>query len=162
VIYIVALSIPRLHTNDGFFLLFQSNSTSQAVATGNNNASNPTGGAGAGNNPAVPAVGTAKTWELSDYELHRTPQEAVTDGSEIAVSPRALHSELMCPICLDMLHNTMTTKECLHRFCSECIITALRSGNKECPTCRKKLVSKRSLRHDPNFDQLISKIYPSR
>lgn len=48
------------------------------------------------------------------------------------------------------------------RFCSDCIITALRSGNKECPTCRKKLVSKRSLRPDPNFDLLISKIYPSR
>ncbi|MCL4129189.1 UNVERIFIED_CONTAM: hypothetical protein GTU68_007294, partial [Idotea baltica] len=44
----------------------------------------------------------------------------------------------------------------------DCIITALRSGNKECPTCRKKLVSKRSLRPDPNFDTLISKIYPSR
>ncbi|XP_071957186.1 E3 ubiquitin-protein ligase RING2-like isoform X2 [Antedon mediterranea] len=68
----------------------------------------------------------------------------------------------MCPICLDMLKNTMTTKECLHRFCQDCIITALRSGNKECPTCRKKLVSKRSLRPDPNFDDLISKIYPSR
>lgn len=35
-------------------------------------------------------------------------------------------------------------------------------SNKECPTCRKKLVSKRSLRPDPNFDALISKIYPSR
>ncbi|TKS89222.1 E3 ubiquitin-protein ligase RING2-A [Collichthys lucidus] len=68
----------------------------------------------------------------------------------------------MCPICLDMLKNTMTTKECLHRFCSDCIVTALRSGNKECPTCRKKLVSRRSLRRDSNFDALISKIYPSR
>lgn len=29
-------------------------------------------------------------------------------------------------------------------------------SNKECPTCRKKLVSKRSLRPDPNFDALIS------
>ncbi|XP_032094587.1 E3 ubiquitin-protein ligase RING1 [Thamnophis elegans] len=105
---------------------------------------------------------TSKTWELSLYELHRTPQEAVMDGTEIAVSPRSLHSELMCPICLDMLKHTMTTKECLHRFCSDCIVTALRSGNKECPTCRKKLVSKRSLRPDPNFDALISKIYPSR
>lgn len=84
------------------------------------------------------------------------------DGTEVAVSPRALHSELMCPICLDMLKNTMTTKECLHRFCSDCIVTALRSGNKECPTCRKKLVSRRSLRRDSNFDALISKIYPSR
>lgn len=103
-----------------------------------------------------------KTWELSLYELHRSPQVAVVDNTEIAVSPRSLHSELMCPICLDMLKKTMTTKECLHRFCSDCIITALRSGNKECPTCRKKLVSKRSLRPDPNFDLLIAKIYPSR
>ncbi|XP_022250098.1 E3 ubiquitin-protein ligase RING2-like [Limulus polyphemus] len=105
---------------------------------------------------------TNRTWELSLYELNRTSQEVITDNTEIAVSPRSLHSELMCPICLDMLKNTMTTKECLHRFCQECIITALRSGNKECPTCRKKLVSKRSLRPDPNFDMLISKIYPSR
>lgn len=89
-------------------------------------------------------------------------QAVIQDNTEIAVSPRSLHSELMCPICLDMLKRTMTTKECLHRFCSDCIITALRSGNKECPTCRKKLVSKRSLRADPNFDLLISKIYPSR
>ncbi|ODM87239.1 E3 ubiquitin-protein ligase RING2 [Orchesella cincta] len=131
-------------------------------APNNNNNSNNNSNAtpNAQNNAAAPA--TAKTWELSDYELQRTPQEAVTDNTEIAVSPRALHSELMCPICLDMLHQTMTTKECLHRFCAECIITALRSGNKECPTCRKKLVSKRSLRPDPNFDMLISNIYPSR
>ncbi|XP_068602966.1 E3 ubiquitin-protein ligase RING2-A-like [Brachionichthys hirsutus] len=104
----------------------------------------------------------SKTWELSLYELHRSPQEAIVDGTEVAVSPRSLHSELMCPICLDMLKNTMTTKECLHRFCSDCIVTALRSGNKECPTCRKKLISRRSLRRDANFDALISKIYPSR
>ncbi|CAH2311906.1 E3 ubiquitin- ligase RING2 isoform X2 [Pelobates cultripes] len=74
------------------------------------------------------AQALSKTWELSLYELQRTPQEAITDGLEIVVSPRSLHSELMCPICLDMLKNTMTTKECLHRFCADCIITALRSG----------------------------------
>lgn len=108
-----------------------------------------------------PNIGKS-VWELSLYELHRTPQDIITDNTEIAVNPRSLHSELMCPICLDMLKNTMTTKECLHRFCNDCIITALRSGNKECPTCRKKLISKRSLRFDPNFDMLISKIHPSR
>lgn len=101
-------------------------------------------------------------WQLSLYEKMRKPQEIIINNDEIAVSPRSLHSELMCPICLDLLKNTMTTKECLHRFCSECITTALRNGNKECPSCRKKLVSKRSLRADPNFDDLISKIYPSR
>lgn len=90
---------------------------------------------------------------------------------------------------MDLLTVTMTTVECLHRFCNECIVTALRSGreqictdvnvinlawlaisyynlkipgNKECPTCRKKLVSKRSLRPDPNFDQLVSKLCPDK
>uniref|UniRef100_A0A2I3HDH1 E3 ubiquitin-protein ligase RING2 n=1 Tax=Nomascus leucogenys TaxID=61853 RepID=A0A2I3HDH1_NOMLE len=78
---------------------------------------------------AVQTKGTqplSKTWEL------------ITDGLEIVVSPRSLHSDLMCPICLDMLKNTMTTKESLHRFRADCIIIAFRSGNKECPTCRKK------------------------
>ena len=59
------------------------------------------------------------------------------DGTEIAVSPRSLHSELMCPICLDMLKNTMTTKECLHRFCSDCIVTALRSGYGAAPAAAR-------------------------
>ncbi|NIG61171.1 E3 ubiquitin-protein ligase RING2 [Pontoporia blainvillei] len=49
----------------------------------------------------------------------------------------------------------------LHRTPQMCQ-RALSSGNKECPTCGKKLVSKRSLRPDPNFDALISKIYPGR
>uniref|UniRef100_A0A8C5VDN2 E3 ubiquitin-protein ligase RING2 n=1 Tax=Microcebus murinus TaxID=30608 RepID=A0A8C5VDN2_MICMU len=71
---------------------------------------------------AVQTNGTqplSKTWELRLYELQRTPQEAITDGLEIVVSPRSLHSELMCPICLYMLKNTMTTKECLHCFCAD-------------------------------------------
>lgn len=105
---------------------------------------------------------SVRGWQLSLYEQHRTPQEIIETNTEIAVSARSLHSELMCPICLDMLRSTMTTKECLHRFCNDCITTALRNGNKECPTCRKKLISKRALRPDPNFDELIAKIYPNR
>ena len=29
-----------------------------------------------------------KSWDLSLYELHRTPHEAITDNTEIAVSPK--------------------------------------------------------------------------
>lgn len=97
-------------------------------------------------------------FELTEYEMDRKPQKIIMDNS-ISISPRSLQRELMCPICLDVLNQTMTTRECLHRFCSACINKALRSGNKECPTCRKKLTSRRCLRADPNFDQLISKIY---
>ena len=104
----------------------------------------------------------SKKWDLTPYEQQRMPQELITDDTKIAVHPRSLNSDFVCPICLDIFTNTMATKECLHRFCQKCIITALRSGNKECPTCRKKLISKRSLRPDPNFDMLISLIFPNR
>uniref|UniRef100_A0A2S2NHF5 RING-type E3 ubiquitin transferase n=1 Tax=Schizaphis graminum TaxID=13262 RepID=A0A2S2NHF5_SCHGA len=102
-----------------------------------------------------------REWDLTSYELQRTPHEVITDNTEIAVPRRSLEKEFMCPICLDLLTKTVSTK-CLHRFCNECIVTALRSGNKECPTCRKKIKSKRCLRANPEFDLLISKIYPNR
>ncbi|KAH7723912.1 ring finger protein 1 [Aphelenchoides avenae] len=113
--------------------------------------------------PAVTDTITGgKTLELSDYDQERVPHEPITDDTEIRMNTRTLATELTCPICLDLLTSTMTTKECLHRFCSECITTALMRGNKECPTCRKKIVSKRSLRPDPNFDALISKVWSDR
>ena len=49
--------------------------------------------------------------DLTLYEVHRKPHDLITDESLIAVSPRALHAELMCPICLDLMRNTQTTKE---------------------------------------------------
>uniref|UniRef100_F1L1E4 RING-type E3 ubiquitin transferase n=1 Tax=Ascaris suum TaxID=6253 RepID=F1L1E4_ASCSU len=113
-------------------------------------------------NSAPDTAAGGKTLELTEYDAQRRPHKAITDSSEIRISTRLLSAELCCPICLDLLTTTMTTKECLHRFCSECITTALLRGNKECPTCRKKLVSKRSLRPDPNFDALINKIWPDR
>uniref|UniRef100_A0A8R1TW95 RING-type E3 ubiquitin transferase n=1 Tax=Onchocerca volvulus TaxID=6282 RepID=A0A8R1TW95_ONCVO len=115
------------------------------------------------NNGSAPDTVTGgKTLELTEYDRYRRPHKAISDSTEIRISTRMLSSELCCPICLDLLTTTMTTKECLHRFCSECITTALLRGNKECPTCRKKLVSKRSLRPDANFDALINKIWPDR
>lgn len=106
--------------------------------------------------------GPENRWELSLYEQNREPQPVIMDDTEITVTPRSLHSEVMCPICLDILNVTMTTKECLHRFCRSCITTAIRNSNRECPTCRKKIVSGRSLRRDINFDHLITAIFGNR
>jgi len=36
-----------------------------------------------------------------------------------------------------------TFKMCLHRFCHDCIQKYLRLGQKECPTCRVKVLEKR-------------------
>jgi len=53
-------------------------------------------------------------WKLSLYELQRTCHEVITDDTKIEAPLESIHRDLMCPICLDLLNKTMTTK-CLHR-----------------------------------------------
>lgn len=75
---------------------------------------------------------------------------------------KTLYEKLLCPICLDLIKNTMTTVECLHRFCSDCIVKSLQPGNGQCPVCSMKIELKKNLKPDPKFDTLISMIFPSR
>ena len=38
---------------------------------------------------------SGKNWDLSLYELHRTPQEAITDNKEITISPKVRSLSLL-------------------------------------------------------------------
>ena len=62
-------------------------------------------------------------------------------------------------VCLGYIKNAYVVSQCLHRFCYECIEKVIRVGKKECPSCRINIPSRRSLRPDPNFDQLIKSIH---
>jgi len=97
---------------------------------------------------------------LTLYDMHREPRPPVVDESTTSIPIRTLNKDLTCPICLNIIHNTLTVMECLHRFCSNCISKSLRMGKKECPTCRMPCSSRRNLRPDPNFDSLIRVLYP--
>lgn len=96
--------------------------------------------------------------ELTEYERVRQPQEINIDH-DLTNSLRPLYKEIICPLCNDILQNTMAAKECLHRFCGSCILNSLKTSKKECPVCFKKLSSQSYIKEDPNFDQLIEKIY---
>lgn len=96
-----------------------------------------------------------ETWELTEYERERQPQE-ITMDAEMSISPKSLYREIICPICLDFLTQTRAAPDCLHRFCKRCVEKVVK---KECPICRKKLPSQvKSFKEDFKFDQLISKI----
>lgn len=69
---------------------------------------------------------------------------------------KIVESDLTCPVCLCVMTQTHTFMECMHRFCQDCINRALRIGQKECPSCRKKCATRRNLRDDSRFDALIS------
>ena len=84
----------------------------------------------------------------------------IYEGIEIScLQIEVLNTELRCPICLNILRDPVAT-ECMHRFCAGCIEKCLRVGKKECPTCRKPVATKRNLRKDTNFQDLITKLYP--
>ncbi|KAK7395454.1 hypothetical protein VNO78_16013 [Psophocarpus tetragonolobus] len=59
-----------------------------------------------------------------------------------------IREDVQCPICLGIIRNTRAVMECMHRFCRDCIEKSFRLG-------------RRSLREDPNFDALISLLYPN-
>uniref|UniRef100_A0A915NBE4 RING-type E3 ubiquitin transferase n=1 Tax=Meloidogyne javanica TaxID=6303 RepID=A0A915NBE4_MELJA len=82
--------------------------------------------------------------EETNYDEVRSPHKQLVNsgGIKMPVLVKKLGPSLTCPICLDLLRNTTVTRQC--------------------PTCRRKIVSKRNLRSDPNIDLLIDTIWPDR
>ncbi|KNC96482.1 uncharacterized protein SPPG_08072 [Spizellomyces punctatus DAOM BR117] len=98
---------------------------------------------------------------LSAYEKQRPPIPIITDDTQVTLPLKVLSEEFTCPVCRNILQQTMVTVECMHRFCYACIREALFKGNKECPACRRECHSMRNLRPDTRFDEIIRMIYPS-
>ena len=47
----------------------------------------------------------------------------------------AIDRELLCPICLALLHRPAILDQCQHRFCAPCLIRLDRAGIQTCPVC---------------------------
>ena len=95
--------------------------------------------------------------ELAPYEYYRIPRP-ITMG-KVLVSVEALRGDMSCPICLSILNNTAMTLECSHRFCKQCIEQSLRMSSNDCPTCREKVATRRSLREDTRLNSMIATIF---
>ena len=74
------------------------------------------------------------------------------------VQDQTFYQDFECAICLDILSNPYIIPECCHRFCCDCIHKSIKAGNKECPTCRVHIVSKRSLRRDELFGKMLHRL----
>jgi len=92
---------------------------------------------------------------LTLYDLNRNPRPVKDPTIRMTLPTKNLHSEFICPICMGYIRNASLVMECLHRFCDECIQKCLRFGKKECPSCRIHIPSRRSLRHDEEFDLIL-------
>lgn len=99
---------------------------------------------------------------LTPWDYERKIRPVVTDDRLVAVSRHRLAKDVECAICLGIIRSPMTTMECLHRFCQDCIEKCLRMSKKECPACRTPLTSRRVLRQDANFEKMVNRLFPDR
>jgi hypothetical protein len=65
-------------------------------------------------------------------------------------------NEFECAICLDTCTNTNVNPQCGHRFCKVCIELSLSKCKHECPNCRARIPTYRTLRQDAQFDRIVS------
>ncbi|XP_056171790.1 putative E3 ubiquitin-protein ligase RING1a [Syzygium oleosum] len=95
-----------------------------------------------------------------DHEFHRSSSSRDLDkDGYVQVELAEIREKLQCPICLGIIRNTRAVKECLHRFCQECIAKYMLLGGNECPACHEHCGSD-ALRADPRYDALIEAFYP--
>ena len=98
---------------------------------------------------SIRVPGSTSNTNTAKSELHAL-RSAVNSLKSI------VKDEFQCPICLETCTGTLSNPECLHRFCGDCFNESLRRCNKECPSCRVHIPTKRSLREDKKFDQIVS------
>ncbi|GFH58532.1 hypothetical protein CTEN210_15008 [Chaetoceros tenuissimus] len=65
--------------------------------------------------------------------------------------------ETHCPICFEIFDDPHIIPECCHGFCKSCIEKSL-GHRKECPLCRGLVRSRRSLRKDEPFRDLLQRL----
>jgi E3 ubiquitin-protein ligase RNF1/2 len=95
---------------------------------------------------------------LSLYELHRKPRQVVKGRWQCQSSMHQVLDAFRCIICWSTMKKPKAVRECMHRFCDECITTALRMGKNECPFCRVFVPSKRNLAVDESLEILIDNV----
>lgn len=95
---------------------------------------------------------------LTLYDIHRRPRRVPSGRWHVSSSfTQVLHS-FKCVICWSTLRNPKLVRECLHRFCEDCIEKSLRLGRNECPVCRVFVPSKRNLATDEGCEVLIDNV----
>ena len=69
-----------------------------------------------------------------------------------------LKEGLLCSVCAEIYKDPFNVKNCLHKFCANCIEDYNRIYKKECPACRAQIGSRRHLRRDYRLRDIIESL----
>ncbi|KAM3726522.1 E3 ubiquitin-protein ligase RING2-B [Dirofilaria immitis] len=93
------------------------------------------------------------------YDKLRKPHALRTGIDTKSIHFDWISKELECGICEKTIQNTMVVRNCMHRFCADCILQRIHTGARKCPSCHKVLPKKTPLKSDANFDAIINKMW---
>ncbi|EJW87259.1 hypothetical protein WUBG_01829 [Wuchereria bancrofti] len=93
------------------------------------------------------------------YDKSRKPHTLRSGVDTKAIHFDWISKELECGICEKTIQNTMVVRNCMHRFCADCILQRIHTGARKCPSCHKVLPKKTPLKSDANFDAIINKMW---
>jgi hypothetical protein len=101
--------------------------------------------------------------DLNTYQIACKPrllEKGSTNESEYITMDLfdKLKEGLLCPVCAEIYKNPLNVRQCLHKFCLNCIEDYNRIYKKECPGCRAVIGSRRQLRKDECLQSLISSL----
>ncbi|CAG9534108.1 unnamed protein product [Cercopithifilaria johnstoni] len=109
-----------------------------------------------GHSDGIPAS-RRLTLPQSTYDKSRKPHTLRSGVDTKSVHFDWISKELECGICEKTIQNTMVVRNCMHRFCADCILQRIHTGARKCPSCHKVLPKKTPLKSDANFDAIINK-----
>jgi len=87
--------------------------------------------------------------EIKDSQPIQSPTQTQTSSPSLSPSKRSVRKSIKCPVCLDestvfeVSGRQLVSTVCGHLFCDRCISEVIRTS-KACPSCRKKIASKRA------------------
>ncbi len=83
---------------------------------------------------------------------------ASNDRLKLALSTLTslVENNFECSICLDTYSDPHVIPECLRRFCGACVKESIRKCGVECPACRARIITRRGLRKDNDFQDMVS------
>lgn len=99
---------------------------------------------------------SSKLLEQNNQRNNDSEADFLSFLTKMSNSVRGLTDHFVCPVCLDFLSNAHVAPECLHHFCGNCIKESLHRCKNECPSCRARISTRRSLRHDKSYDLIVS------
>lgn len=80
--------------------------------------------------------------------------ECIEEGKNDSISIKTFKDLFMCSICFNILKEPVAVRNCLHKFCQQCL-EELHRTSKQCPQCRTQIASRRVWRPDSKFSEIL-------